>query len=442
MHINLTWAAWFTAAVVFYYIALFFISLVRPPRPKAPAEWNPPLMVIVVPARNEEQVIDSTITNLQSLEFSGEYRILVIDDASTDATGRIVARHAQGDSWIRLVSRTPDQGGRGKSDVLNHAYRAISEAFEKEDEWLGGRSQADIIFVIVDADGRLETDSLEVVAPYFANPSVGSTQIGVRIYNAAENALARMQDMEFVGFTYLVQIARDRIGSSGLGGNGQFTRLSALASLQGTPWTSTALTEDLDLGLRLVESGWRTRFCHHTTVAQQGLTSWKPLLRQRTRWIQGHYQCWNHIPRLAHARGASRAGRLDLVLYLFLVVTVAIIATSMALSIAASFGLVEVTSTFLSFLPEGTPLRAVSFCFSIAPLVTFMITYQQHSRHPYKWWEVPAYAILFSLYSYVWTITTVRAWSRILLRRNTWIKTPRVQPVEAVEAVEQQAVCA
>lgn len=426
MHLDLSWAAWFTGLVVVYYGILFLVSLFRAAPVVAPDGWRPPLFVIVVPARNEERVIDATVENLRNLTYGGGYRILVVDDASTDATSAIAAAHAVPDHRVRVLIRTPQQGGQGKSAVLNHAYGVLRDACLDFDPWLEGRATHDIVYAIVDADGRLEPDSLETVAPYFVGDTVGSTQVGVRIYNATENALARMQDIEFVGFTHLVQIARDRMGSSGLGGNGQFTRMSALMSLGDQPWKPTALTEDLDLGLRLVERGWRTRFCHRTTVAQQGLTAWKPLLRQRTRWIQGHYQCWSHIPRLLGARGATFLGRLDLILYLFLVITVVIVTGSMAASAAASLGWIDVTSSFLSFLPAGLPLRFVSFALSALPLATFIYTYQRHAKHPYKWWEVPAFAVIFSVYSYVWIITTLRAWTRIALRRNTWIKTPRV----------------
>ena len=107
-------------------------------------------------------------------------------------------------------------------------------------------------------------------------------------------AAARCQDIEFVGFSHLAQAARDRIGSVGLGGNGQFTRLSALRSLGRPPWTD-CLTEDLDLGLSLTRLGWRIRFCSSAWVGQEGVVTIRAWLRQRTRWAQGHYQCWAHF---------------------------------------------------------------------------------------------------------------------------------------------------
>ena len=122
----------------------------------------------------------------------------------------------------------------------------------------------------MDADGRLDRHALTETGRLFGNSRVGGVQIGVTITNAGDGLLPRCQDIEFVGFSHLAQAARDRIGSVGLGGNGQFTRLSALRSLGRPPWTD-CLTEDLDLGLSLTRLGWRIRFCSTAWVAQEGV---------------------------------------------------------------------------------------------------------------------------------------------------------------------------
>ena len=426
MTLDLTAASYVIFSIVLYYIALFALSAYRR-RSDTKAEFRP-LYVVLVPARNEELVLDETLSSLSRLEYDGIYRVLVLDDGSTDRTWEICERWSEQDPRIRAIRRTGEMAGRGKSDVLNHGYRAVCEWRSNGDPWLDEADLETIVIGIVDADGRLDDRCLEIVAPYFAEPEVGTTQIGVRIANADRSLLARLQDMEFVAFTWLVQIARDRLGSSGLGGNGQFTRLSALASLGHQPWKPTALTEDLDLGLRLVEMGWRTRFCQYTYVDQQGLERWRPLLRQRTRWIQGHYQCWQHLPRLLRARRVPLAARLDLSLYLLLVVTVMMVTSTLVLGVLGDEHVLTVRSTFLvGIVPAGISYRVVSLLLSTLPLAAFMTSYQRHSLHRYRWYEVPAAAALFTLYTYVWTIATVRAWWRLARRKTTWVKTPRVE---------------
>ncbi|MGH9917280.1 MAG: glycosyltransferase, partial [Nitrososphaerales archaeon] len=316
---NLAATNYFILAVVLYYLILFTMSLRRRGSSAHDGPTVLPFFVIFVPCRNEELVLDRTLSHLTALSYEGSYRVLVVNDASIDATAHIADEWSRRSSSVRVVHRTADQGGKGKSDVLNHAYAALGRYVATGDSWLEGAPFGDIVVGIVDADGELEKSCLDRVAPYFWDPTVGTTQIGVRIANARQSLLARMQDMEFVAFTWLVQVARDWLGSSGLGGNGQFTRFTALRSLGDIPWTTDALTEDLELGLQLVEHGWRTRFCHETYVDQQGLEHWRPLLRQRTRWIQGHYQCWRHLRRLARGQGIPWATRVDLITYLLLV---------------------------------------------------------------------------------------------------------------------------
>lgn len=424
MTIDLTLVSWIVSIVVCYYFVLFLASWVRR-RPPADSDVRP-LMVLLVPARNEELVLDGTLAALTSLEYDGGHRILVVDDASGDATPDIASSWAARDPRVRTSRRVPPEAGQGKSEVLNHAHRLVGEWLEADDPWLEGRAPDDIVLVIVDADGRLEKQSLAKVAPYFASPKVGSVQIGVRIANADANALARMQDIEFVGFSWLVQIARDWVGSSGLGGNGQFTRLSALRSLGRDPWQRGALTEDLDLGLRLIEAGWRTRFCHLTYVDQQGLTAWRPLIRQRTRWIQGHYQCWSHLLPLARSGRTPLVARLDLMLYLVLVVTVLLVSYTIAVGLLGMVGLVQVTNDFLLWVPYGVPRRLVSLALSVLPVTVFLGTYQRHSAHPFRWYQVPAAALAFTMYGYVWFFVSLRALGNLALRRNAWVKTPRL----------------
>jgi len=418
--IDLTFANYFIAGVVLYYAGLF--ALARFTRKAPTLSGGQLVFVIVVPARNEELVIAETLSSLRELR-GHDHRVLVLDDGSTDATYERALRLAGVDTRIQVVRRHGARAGRGKSDVLNHAFRIIGEMIDRREIVTDPSST---IVGILDADGRLERRCLEAVSPFFADPEVGSVQIGVRIGNAASSMLVRLQDMEFVGFTYLVQIARDHLGSSGLGGNGQFTRFSALQSLAREPWSPGALTEDLDLGLSLVKRGWKTRFCSATFVSQQGLPKWRPLLRQRTRWIHGHYQCWKHIPSLLRSHEVRWATRLDLATYLLLVLTVVVVTFNAIVSIASLLGAVLIENRFLDFIPSEVERAFVAELFALFPLGIFMWTYQRHSGHPFRWWEFPAYGLAFTLYSYVWVVATLRAWTRLLLRTGTWTKTPRV----------------
>ena len=80
-----------------------------------------------------------------------------------------------------------------------------------------------------------------------------------------------MQHVEFAVYGHLFQTGRNDWATAGMGGNGQFNRLSALDDVadHGGPWRDR-LTEDQDLGLRLIGAGWEGRQELRATVDQQG----------------------------------------------------------------------------------------------------------------------------------------------------------------------------
>ena len=423
MHtVNLTALSLLTFAVVAYYGLLFVYPLLQRRNRSATALHRSPFMVLVIPAHNEEAVIAPTLESLMALDY--EHRlILVMNDGSRDRTSDIARTYES--HGVLVIDRAPEVAGQGKGAVLNHAFEVIQDLALDAASPLGGLPASEIVVGVLDADGQLESHTLRAVAPYFDDAEVGGVQIGVRIANAATNVVTRMQDLEFVGFSALVQEARDAFGSVGLGGNGQFTRLSALESLGRPPWTA-CLTEDLELSLSMVESGWKIRFCPTAYVAQQGLTRWTPLLRQRTRWVQGHYQCWRHLPSLWRSRSLPVHTKLDLSIYLGMVTFVMFVFTGIAVSIGANVFGYEVVNNSLSWAGDGHLHNAIVLTLTFGPLLAFLVTYQRNSWFPLRWWELPLFSVVFSMYAYFFVLSQFWAYGRIVMRRGSWSKTPRV----------------
>jgi cellulose synthase/poly-beta-1,6-N-acetylglucosamine synthase-like glycosyltransferase len=436
--VNITWLSWVTFAVVAYYGLLLLVPVLRKVlrlfrRRISAVDMRPPFIIVVIPAHNEEAVLGQTLNTLEALSYRDRL-VLVMDDGSTDLTAQIASAF----TWcgrVQVVTRGPEIAGQGKGEVLNHAFALVSKMAAEGDPRLRGRTADEIVFGVMDADGQLEADALTKVAPYFTgrrNARVGGVQIGVRIANATANLLTRMQDFEFVGFSALVQGSRNTFGSVGLGGNGQFTRLSALQALRRAPWTK-CLTEDLDLSLSLAEAGWDIRYCSETFVAQQGLTRLWLLLRQRTRWIQGHYQCWRHLPTIWSSRKLPWWTKLDLSIYLMMIVFVLVVTIGLAVSLLGWAGVVIPVNTSLDTVTNPYFHNIAQLLLSAGPLVAFIGVYQHRATTPLRWWELPAVAVLFALYAYLFVLSQFWAWSRILARRGSWAKTPRVRAEIAVQ---------
>src|SRR5438876_511948 len=79
-----------------------------------------PGVTILLPAHNEEVVIERTLQALLALRYPADrLEILVINDASTDRTGALVSAIAARHPQIHLLDIPVGVGGRGKAAALN-----------------------------------------------------------------------------------------------------------------------------------------------------------------------------------------------------------------------------------------------------------------------------------------------------------------------------------
>jgi 1,2-diacylglycerol 3-beta-glucosyltransferase len=374
--------------------------------------------VFMMPCLNEEKVILNSLQRL--LDIPGDdFVILVVDDGSDDNTAGVVS--GAGSDRVWLLSRKPPQARQGKGEALNAAVRYLAGSGH-----LAGRDPDRVVVVVVDADGRLDPHAIDQVRPYFADPSIGAVQIGVRINNRQHSWLARMQDMEFVIYTEVFQRGRRHLGSVGLGGNGQFMRLSAMQSLGSSPWTRS-LTDDLDLGVRLIAAGWRNEYCSAAAVHQQGVIELRRLLRQRSRWFQGHLQSWNLIPLVL--RSAPRRARSDLVYHLSSPAVLLI-----ASLLTASF-LVSVINSAILALQGQNPVGwwiASTYALTFGPALIFSSVYWTRERGqglgPLR---LICFAHLYVCYGMMWYASGWWAVGRTLRGRTGWAKTDRVAEAPA-----------
>jgi len=369
--------------------------------------------VFVLPCLNEERVIRATVERLLSMP-GGNFAVLVVDDDSDDGTAQIVSSFLDHRVW--LLRRRAPQARHGKGEALNAAVRQLEHS-----DVLAGRDRDRVVLVVVDADGRLDRHVFGQVAPLFADPQVGGVQTGVRINNRRVSLLARMQDMEFFIYTQVFQRGRRHLGSVGLGGNGQFMRMSALLSLGSSPW-SRSLTEDLDLGVRLLANGWRNEFCHTADVHQQGLVHLTRLVRQRTRWFQGHLQAWRLIPMIL--RGAPAKARADLVYHVsspFLLLVASLLTASFLVSSADAVVHVARGQNPITWWALSTYLLA------FGPSAVFTYLYWRDERHNgLRRLTAVLYAHLYVVYGLMWYVAGWRALWRMMLRRSGWTKTERM----------------
>lgn len=377
-----------------------------PPRPQRYA--------FLVPCHNEALVLEGTLDSLMALPAE-RTQVLVIDDASTDGTGTIAASYPP--DRVQVLRRELPDARLGKGAALNAGLRHLREGLEPPAD--------DLVVAVVDGDGHLPPAAIDAVDRYLADPRVGAVQLGVRIRNR-HRLLTRFQDLEFVSFSSICQAGRMRLGSVALGGNGQFSRLSALTSLGEEPW-SDCLAEDLDLGLRLLAQGWRLAYADGVAVEQQGVTDLPTLMRQRTRWQQGHLQCWARIPTLLRASPKRLRGVTLADLLWYLIGPAVLAATTFPLLagiVAVILGASHHNMPTAHQLRLALPALAVGYATAAVPGLILARVYQQRSGDC-SWERALLLVNGLIIYNFVWYVATWRAAVKLILRRKAWAKTGR-----------------
>lgn len=284
---NATWLQWLllipTAAMLINGIA----SIKKPD--EVSYDYEKPFVSVFIPAHNEESTIETTVRSVCESDYYvdgiPQFEVIVINDGSTDRTGEILAGIKKDLPQLKIVTRMPPISGKGKGFVLNDALTL---------------SRGEIIGVF-DADTTIHKDYLTKVTAYVADPEIDGVQSRVKMYNKDENYLARMQHVEFASFGNTLR-AKDNLGNTGfLGGNGQFVRKQSI--IDSGKWDGFAVTEDLNLAVKIMLLGGKIRYCGEAAVYQEAITEWKPFFRQRVRWAIGNFETlFIYMPQILKAK--------------------------------------------------------------------------------------------------------------------------------------------
>ena len=285
---NATWLQWVLLIPTFAMLVNSIVSAKKQKEIVRYADDELPFVSIFIPAHNEEYTIEATVRSVcQSDYYIGEeaqFEVIVINDGSTDSTGEILAGLKDDLPQLKIVTRHPPRSGKGKGFVLNDALTL---------------SKGEIIGVF-DADTQIKTDYLTTIVQYL-NGDIDGVQSRVKMWNKDENYLARMQHVEFASFGNTLT-AKDNLGSTGfLGGNGQFVKKSAI--IDSGRWDGFAVTEDLNLAIKIMLNNGKIRYCGECAVYQEAVTEWRAFFRQRVRWAIGNFETlFVYLPQILRAK--------------------------------------------------------------------------------------------------------------------------------------------
>lgn len=403
-----------------------------------------------IPARDEASVIHNTVDMLR-LRFPAAH-VWVVDDASLDATPLIVADMAARDARVHLVRRQLPDARTGKGDALNSAYDALNVHLARLADSGVEVDRSRVIVGVIDADGVPVDGCLDVISAdhLFGRSDVGAVQICVRMVNRNDRQpfpdagpaanlfgrlLVRMQDLEFRAPISAIQMVRQRTRTVGLGGNGQFARLSALDVVAGTddrPWHGSLL-EDYELSLHLLMAGFTNEYTMDTLVDQEGLPNLRRLLTQRTRWGQGTMQCGGYLPAIWSSKNVTTVGALEASYYLIQPWLQLVGSVLYPIPVAVlAYNIHHYPESMGRFFVHGGWMLAVLYLvLGLAPFVLWGPLYARRCEPSVGRLRAIGIGFAYSLFITTFYITCWRALFRILGGRRGWAKTRRntdVQP--------------
>lgn len=440
-----------TAAAALTYVGMLLIAYAKRPtnEPGDPEanQWH-----LLIPCRDEEAVVGETVSAARA-SFPMAH-VWVIDDASDDATAAIVRDLMDVDDHVHLISRVAPEARTGKGDALNAAYRVVSDHVGGSPE-----ERQHVVLGVLDADGFLSDNALSLLAgpQGFGDEQTGAVQLEVwmknrndrqprpdsgRLINALARFLIRMQDMEFRTSNSAMQLLRVQTRTVGMGGNGQFTRLSVLdriADTKGKPW-GQKLSEDYELGLNILTLGMRTQYLRDAHVSQEALPFFRRLVTQRTRWAQGIMECRGDLPALRRSRTLSASGFVEIHYFMNQAWLMLLNLILVPLLLVRA-----VTHNGFAFLGDvSTTLMLIgAMVFVILPYAIWGPIYRKWAKEPVS---LPA-SILMGLgylcYVYLTYLCYPLAMWRMLTGRTGWAKTRRnAEGTLAIAAVTPPALAA
>ncbi|NIN11915.1 MAG: glycosyltransferase, partial [Gemmatimonadales bacterium] len=192
------------------------------------------------------------------------------DDGSSDDTLANASRVAGEYSNCRVRVSTKSNGG--KASALN-----------------AGLAMAEYPIVLcMDADAKLESQTIKAAVAHFRDPSVGAVAGNVKVVNRV-NIWTRLQALEYVEGLNMARRAQGFLNAVNIvpGPVGLFRR-ELLIALGG--YDRDTFAEDTDLTLKILTAGWKIRYEPRSVAWTEAPERLVDLIQQRYRWTRGILQ--------------------------------------------------------------------------------------------------------------------------------------------------------
>ena len=276
LEIFLSFLVIFIAFQLLFYTTLAFWGLKKPNREYEIVD-DKLSFLFLIPACNEELVIEDTIKNLKLLNYDENlYEIITLVNNSTDSTYQKSSDLGVTTLKIEFENNEP----KGKPYVLQ-------KYFDNNEGW----KEYDYI-VVLDADNIISTSYLkeinsQILCEKYKNEDIICIQGYLGIKNILTSLVSSGYSASYFFANRGVQYAKHRLGlNAAIGGTGFALKRDYIEK---NGWNPRSYTEDFELQVELAIKGKRSLWNHFARVYDEKPVTVKASHRQRTRWCQGHW---------------------------------------------------------------------------------------------------------------------------------------------------------
>jgi peptidoglycan-N-acetylglucosamine deacetylase len=244
-----------------------------------------PGVAILIPAFNEEKVIERTVRAALMSHYP-KFRVIVVDDGSTDRTYELTrTAFANEIASGKMVLLTKPNSG--KAEALNYALQYVTEE----------------IFVGIDADTVIAREAVARLVPHFLDARVAAVAGNAKVGNRV-NLWTRWQALEYITSQNFERRALNALSAVPVV-PGALGAWRAAAVREAGGYQPDTVAEDGDLTMALLAKGSRVVYEDRAIAWTEAPTTANGLMRQRFRWSFGILQAV-----YKHRRAFTRRGTL------------------------------------------------------------------------------------------------------------------------------------
>jgi cellulose synthase/poly-beta-1,6-N-acetylglucosamine synthase-like glycosyltransferase/exo-beta-1,3-glucanase (GH17 family) len=238
-----------------------------------PSAHTPKVSIHIPAYREPPEMLLRTIDSVARLDYPDFECVVVINNTPDPAF------------WQPIEARCRELGPRFKFICVQNlkGFKAAALRLAMAET----ADEAEIIGVI-DADYVVDPQWLKDLVPGFADPQVGLIQAPQDHRDGNRSYIHAAMNAEYAGFFDIGMVERNEVNAIIVHGTMCLIRRTALEAAGG--WSSDTICEDSDLGLTILEYGWRAHYTNRRYGWGLLPQDYQAFRTQRSRWAGGAVQ--------------------------------------------------------------------------------------------------------------------------------------------------------